>query len=116
MIVAVHPVMRYAQGGGLSAERRAFREQIRLDAGETFAAGSDNTEVAKVLRVHVRSVQRWRLEWAERGEAGLVSKGPPSLPKLNDELFVKLEAVRWRWGRRRTSGLTSAGRSRGSGR
>lgn len=85
--------MRYAQGGGLTAERRAFREQIRLDAGEMFAAGSDNAEVAKVLRVHVRSVQRWRREWAERGEAGLVSKGPASLPRLSDELFVKLEAA-----------------------
>ncbi|MFB7292265.1 winged helix-turn-helix domain-containing protein [Actinacidiphila glaucinigra] len=85
--------MRYAQGGGLTAERRAFREQIRLDAGEMFAAGSDNAEVAKVLRVHVRSVQCWRHEWAERGEAGLVAKGPASLPKLSDELFVKLEAA-----------------------
>ncbi|WP_452748566.1 winged helix-turn-helix domain-containing protein [Streptomyces bottropensis] len=85
--------MRYAQGGGLTAERRAFREQIRLDAGEMFAAGSDNAEVVKVLRVHVRSVQRWRREWAERGEAGLVSKGPASLPRLSDELFVKLEAA-----------------------
>ncbi|WP_329894817.1 hypothetical protein [Streptomyces sp. SP17KL33] len=55
--------MRYAQGGGLTAERRAFREQIRLDAGEMFAAGSDNAEVAK------------------------------SLPRLSDELFVKLEAA-----------------------
>ncbi|MFD8076082.1 winged helix-turn-helix domain-containing protein [Streptomyces sp. NPDC059718] len=85
--------MRYAQGGGLTAERRAFREQIRLDAGEMFAAGCGNAEVARVLRVHVRSVQRWRREWAERGEAGLVSKGPASLPKVSDELFVKLEAA-----------------------
>lgn len=75
--------MRYAQGGGLTAERRAFREQVRLDAGEMFAAGSDNAEGAKVLRVHVRSVQRWRREWAERGEAGLVSTGPAGLPKLS---------------------------------
>lgn len=26
--------MRYAQGGGLTAERRRFREQIRYGAGE----------------------------------------------------------------------------------
>ncbi|MGW5247330.1 IS630 family transposase, partial [Streptomyces sp. NPDC004129] len=31
--------MRYAQGGGLTAERRAFRERIRLEAAERFAAG-----------------------------------------------------------------------------
>lgn len=80
-----------------------------------FAAGSDNAEAAKVLRVHVRWVQRWRREWAERGEAGLVSKGPASLPELSDGLFVKLGAA-LAWGRWRTAGLTSAGRSRGSGR
>ena len=85
--------MRYAQGGGLTAERRAFREQIRLEAGEVFAAGRDNAEVAKELRIHVRSVQRWRREWADQGDAGLASKGPASLPKLSDELFVKLEAA-----------------------
>lgn len=70
-----------------------FREQIRLEAGEMFAAGKNCAEVAKVLRVHVRSVQRWRREWAERGESGLASKGPASLPKLSDELFTKLEAA-----------------------
>jgi transposase len=58
-----------------------------------FAAGKDCAEVAKVLRVHVRSVQRWRREWVARGEAGLASKGPASLPRLSDELFAKLEAA-----------------------
>ncbi|MFF7859385.1 helix-turn-helix domain-containing protein, partial [Streptomyces sp. NPDC007904] len=52
--------MRYPRGGGLTAERRAFRERIRIEAAEMFAEGQDNATVAKELRVSVRSVQRWR--------------------------------------------------------
>lgn len=85
--------MRYAQGVGLTAERRVFRERVHLEAGEMFAASCESTLVAKVLRVHVRSVQRWRREWTAHGGAGLVSKGPASLPKLSDKLFAKLEAA-----------------------
>lgn len=50
--------MRYPQGGGLTPERRAFRERIRIRAAELFALGHDNVTVAKQLRVSVRSVQR----------------------------------------------------------
>ncbi|POX38153.1 transposase, partial [Streptomyces sp. Ru72] len=46
--------MRYPQGGGLTPERQAFRERIRLEAAERFAAGASNAEVAKDLRVSVR--------------------------------------------------------------
>lgn len=42
--------VRYPQGGGLTAERRAFREQIRMEAGGRFAAGEDNAVIAKALR------------------------------------------------------------------
>lgn len=34
--------MRYAQGGGLTAERRAFRERLRREAAERFACSNDN--------------------------------------------------------------------------
>lgn len=83
--------MRYPQGGGLTAARRAARESIRLEAAVLFTAGEDNAEVARRLRVHVRSVQRWRQAWAAGGDTALVSKGPASLPALSDELFVVLE-------------------------
>lgn len=83
--------MRYAQGGGLTPERQAFRERLRLEAAERFAAGQDSALVAKELRVHVRSVQRWRAAWSSGGEAGLLSKGPVSRPILSDELFAVLE-------------------------
>lgn len=59
--------MRYPQGGGLTAERRAFREGLRLEAAGMFAAGQDNALVAKQLRVSVRSVQRWHRAWQDGG-------------------------------------------------
>ncbi|MET9372209.1 winged helix-turn-helix domain-containing protein [Streptomyces griseoflavus] len=37
--------MRYPQGGGLSVERRAFRERIRMEAAEMFAEEQDNAAV-----------------------------------------------------------------------
>ncbi len=84
--------VRYAQGGGLTAERRAFREQLRMQAAERFARAEDNQVIAYELRVSVRSVQRWRVAWTLGGVPALASKGPASLPRLSDQLFVVLEA------------------------
>ena len=64
---------------------------MRLEAAERFAAGDESALIAKDLRVHVRSVQRWRRAWSEEGQAGLVSKGPVSRAILSDELFAVLE-------------------------
>ncbi|PJN05448.1 hypothetical protein CG723_44675 [Streptomyces sp. CB01635] len=73
--------MRYPEGGGLTPERRAFREKIRLQAGERFAAGEKTAVIAKDLRVSVRSVERWRRAWREGGTEALRSAGPVlSLP------------------------------------
>ncbi|MFE9940526.1 winged helix-turn-helix domain-containing protein [Streptomyces hirsutus] len=83
--------MRYPQGGGLTAERRAFRERIRMEAAEMFAEGQDNATVAKELRVSVRSVQRWRRSWQDDGRQTLRSKGSAARPKLNEALFAVLE-------------------------
>nr|WP_037578054.1 winged helix-turn-helix domain-containing protein [Phaeacidiphilus oryzae] len=83
--------MRYAQGGGLTAERRAFRERVRREAAERFARGEENAVIAHDLRVSVRSVQRWHRAWAEGGASALASKGPASLPLLSEELFAVLE-------------------------
>jgi transposase len=83
--------MRYPQGGGLTAERRAFRERLRLRAAERFARGEDNKVIARQLRVSVRSVQRWRKAWTSGGPRALRSKGPASLPLLSDEQFAGLE-------------------------
>jgi transposase len=83
--------MRFAQGGGLTPERQGFREKLRLEAAERFAAGQDSALIVKELRVHVRSVQRWRWTWSAGGGAGLASKGPVSRPILSEELFAVLE-------------------------
>ena len=68
--------MRYADGGGLTAERRAAREGIRLEAGRRFARGDKNSVIVKDLRVSERSVEQWRRNWREGGMEGLKSKGP----------------------------------------
>ncbi|WUG76527.1 winged helix-turn-helix domain-containing protein [Streptomyces sp. NBC_00457] len=83
--------MRYAQGGGLTAERRRFRERIRFEAGEQFARGERTAVIAKDLRVSERSVERWRRAWRQGGMAALASAGPPKLPRLTDEQFAELE-------------------------
>jgi hypothetical protein len=71
--------MRYPQGGGLTPERQAFGERIRLGAAERFAAGASNAEVAKDLRVSVRSVRHRRRAWHDAGTERLRSAvpGPP---------------------------------------
>ncbi|SNS67133.1 Transposase [Actinacidiphila glaucinigra] len=83
--------MRYAQGGGLTAERQAFRERLRFEAAGRFAQGDESSVIAHDLRVSVRSVQRWRKAWSTDGVQALASKGPASLPLLSDALFTVLE-------------------------
>ena len=80
--------MRYPQGGGLTAERQELRGQ----AAERFARGEPSSAIAKDLRVSVRSVQRWRRTWDEGGPRALRSRGPASLPWLNEKRFAQLEA------------------------
>ncbi|MFJ7181550.1 helix-turn-helix domain-containing protein [Streptomyces massasporeus] len=68
--------MRYAQGGGLTDERRAFREKLWLQAAERFRQGDENSVIAHDLRVSIRSVQRWRKAWSQDRPRALSSKGP----------------------------------------
>ncbi|MFE2322223.1 helix-turn-helix domain-containing protein [Streptomyces sp. NPDC059441] len=77
--------------GGLTTERRAACEGIRLEAGQRFARGDRTSVIAKDLRVSERSVEQWRRNWREGGIEGLKSKGPAKLPKLSDERFALLE-------------------------
>ncbi|MFB7175366.1 helix-turn-helix domain-containing protein [Streptomyces sp. NPDC056254] len=83
--------MRYPEGGGLTAERRAFREGIRLQAGQRFAAGEKTVVIAKELRVSVRSVERWRRAWREGGMEALRSAGPANSPTVTAAQFAMLE-------------------------
>nr|WP_324617242.1 helix-turn-helix domain-containing protein [Streptomyces sp. NRRL F-2580] len=100
--------MRYPEGGGLTAERRAFREEIRLQAGVRFAAGEKTAVIAKDLRVSVRSVERWRRAWRERGIhacARRVRRTPRPSP-MNSSPCSRRNSAR---GRRHTASKTNAG-------
>ena len=52
--------MRYADGGGLTAEGRARREDVRLQAARLFEQDMDAGRIAKILRVSTKSVYQWR--------------------------------------------------------
>src|SRR3954468_24527448 len=67
--------MRYAQGGGLTAEERAHRERVRLEAAEWIEEGASDREVAARFRVTRMSANRWRRALAAGGRPALASKG-----------------------------------------
>lgn len=52
-----------------------FRKEIRLQAGQRFAAGEKTSVTAKDLRVSVRSVKRWHRAWREGGMEALTAWG-----------------------------------------
>ena len=67
--------MRYPGGGGLTAQERARREQVRLAAAELVEAGVSDREVAKRFRVSRMPANRWRRAPAAGGRAALASRG-----------------------------------------
>jgi putative transposase len=68
--------MRYADGGGLTAQGRSRREKIRLEAAQMFAQDMGAGQIAGLLRVSTKSVYQWRRAWRAGGDARLASKGP----------------------------------------
>jgi transposase len=89
--------VRYADGGGLTAEGRARREAVRLQAAEMFAQDADPVQIARSLRVSTKSVYQWRRDWRAGGQEALTSKGPGgSACRLDEgqlaELRTALEA------------------------
>jgi putative transposase len=86
--------MRYGEGGGLTAEQRAKREQVRMAAAAMFAGGATNSEVSRTARVSAMSVSRWRRAYDAGGMQALVSKGPGGAGrKLSDEQVAELETL-----------------------
>ena len=63
--------MRYADGGGLTAEGRARRENVRLQAARLFEQDVDARRIAKILRVSTKSVYQRRPAWGAAGDAAL---------------------------------------------
>src|SRR3954467_13434041 len=95
--------MRYAQGGGLTAEECARREQVRLEAAEWIEEGATDREVAERFRGTRLSVNRWRRALADGGRPALASKGPGGArcrlaPAQLDELQTVLDAGPAAWG------------------
>jgi transposase len=85
--------MRYAQGGGLTAEGRRRRELVRLEAVKRFEQRVPAAVIAAELRVSERSVRRWRRAWLAGGPAGLASKGQAARCLLDEQQLAELDAV-----------------------
>ncbi|MEV8321294.1 winged helix-turn-helix domain-containing protein [Streptomyces sp. NPDC059900] len=86
--------MRYADGGGLTAQERKRRERVRLEAADLIEAGASDREVARRFRVTRMSANRWRRALASGGRHALVSKGPGGARcKLSAGQLHCLEAV-----------------------
>jgi transposase len=85
--------MRYAQGGGLTAEGRRRRELVRLAAVEKFEQRVPTPDIAGELRVSERSVQRWRRAWDAGGASGLASLGQAARCRLSGDQLAELDRV-----------------------
>ena len=68
--------MRYPDSGGLSAEGRACREVVRLQAAQLFAQDASPVQVAHRLRVSTKTAYQWRRRWRAGGQAALAPAGP----------------------------------------
>ncbi|MEU8251414.1 helix-turn-helix domain-containing protein [Nonomuraea sp. NPDC048916] len=69
--------MRHPDGGGLTAEQRLRREQVRMRAADRFAEGATDAQVAREFRVSRMSANRWRRALENGGRQALVSRGCP---------------------------------------
>ncbi len=106
--------MRYAQGGGLTAEGRRRREEVRLAAVEKFEQRVPAAEIAAGLRVSERPVQRRRRAWEAGGAPGLESKGQGAGAGSMTASSLDWTGC-WTRARRRQAGRTSGGRWPASG-
>src|SRR5215831_1644976 len=101
--------MRYADGGGLTAEGRSRREQVRLQAAKMFAQDADARQIARSLRVSTKSVYQWRRAWRPGGEEALASKGPGGSPCKLDDGQIASCARSWRPVLRPVAGTRTSG-------
>jgi transposase len=96
--------MRCPDGGGPTAEERARRGQVRLQAAQWIEEGATDREVAARFRVTRLSANRWQWAPAAGGRLALASQGPGgahcrlSSARL-EELHVVLEAGPAAWSR-----------------
>jgi transposase len=85
--------MRYAQGGGLTAEGRRRRELVRLEAVKRFEQRVPAAVIAAELRVSERSVRRWRQAREAGGPAGVASRGQAARCRLDEQQLAALDVA-----------------------
>src|ERR1039458_6326536 len=97
--------MRYPDSGGLSAEGRARREMVRLQAARMFEHEVRPVQVARCLRVSTKPAYQWRRRWRAGGQAALASRGPGGdRCRLSRAQLARLQAAldggpaAWGWG------------------
>ena len=81
---------------GLPGRRRADRARIILACAE----GMSNASAAQELRVAVKSVSKWRRQFADQRLAGLEDAAPIGRPKADLVLTGAERAQLIRWARR----------------
>jgi hypothetical protein len=87
-------VMRYPDGGGLTADERARREQVRLATADLIEAGAGDPGHSQTVPVSRMSANRWRRALAAGGRAALTSRGAGGARcKLTSAQLRELEAV-----------------------
>lgn len=86
--------MRYPDGGGLSAEGRARREKLRLQAAQMFGQGMRPVQVARSLRISTKSAYQWRRRWRTGGDSALAAKGAGGAAcRLSERQLTRLRAA-----------------------
>jgi transposase len=75
-----------------AAQERAARQARRERAGELFAQGHTQAEVARQLDVSRQSASRWHARWQADGTAALRTRGPTGRrPKVADAQLEGIE-------------------------
>ncbi|MEU9211817.1 winged helix-turn-helix domain-containing protein [Streptomyces sp. NPDC048415] len=86
--------MRYPDGGGLNAEQRKRREEVRMRAVDLFEEGAKVPCISRELRVSEESGHQWRRAWKVGGREALRSKGAPG---YDCRLGPHLQAILAAW-------------------
>ena len=87
--------MRYAQGGGLTAEGRRRRELVRLEAARRFEQRVPSAVIAAELRVSERPVRRWHPAPGRRPRLG-PGTGGKQARWLSSRFSARLPTWTWR--------------------
>jgi transposase len=83
---------RRQQARRRAARQRAEQQARRERAGELFAQGRSQAEVARELEVSRQSASRWHAGWQATGATGLQSRGPTGRrPKVPDSALAGIE-------------------------